>query len=66
MLIDVIKSAENVLRLYMTDPGASEDWAVELIGSSKRRKENLWGEQQNETIEIVHAEMSEGGGVRGH
>jgi hypothetical protein len=58
VLIDAIKSAENILRLHITDPGAMEDWVVELIGSSKRRKENLWEEQQNETVE-VYDEMSD-------
>ena len=52
VLIDAIKSAENVLRLHVTDPGAREDWVVELIGSLKRRKENLWEELQNEMVEI--------------
>jgi hypothetical protein len=51
VLIAAIKAAENVLRLHITDPGAKEDWAVELIGSSKRRKENLWEEQRNDTNE---------------
>jgi len=51
VLIDTIKAAENVLRLHITDPGAREDWLVELIGSSKRRKENLWEERQNKSVE---------------
>jgi len=58
VLIDAIKAAENVLRLHVTDPGAKEDWVVELIGSSKRRKENLWEERQNESVEI-YDEMSD-------
>jgi len=48
VLIDATKSAQDSLRLHVTDPGAREDWVVELIGSSKRRKENLWEERQNE------------------
>ena len=52
VLIDAIKSAENVLRLHITDPGVREDWVVEMMGSSKRRKENLWEELRNETVEI--------------
>ncbi|KAF9651442.1 hypothetical protein BDM02DRAFT_3110495 [Thelephora ganbajun] len=59
VLIDAIKAAENVLRLHITDPGAKEDWVVELIGSSKRRKENLWVERQNDTVE-TYDEMSDG------
>lgn len=58
VLIDAIKSAEDSLRLHVTDPGAREDWVVELIGSSKRRKENLWEERQNETVE-THEEISD-------
>lgn len=52
VLIDVVKAAENVLQLHITDPGAREDWVVELVGSSKRGKENLWEERQNKTVEI--------------
>ena len=51
-LIDVIKAAENVLRLHITDPGAREDWVVELIGCSRRKKENLWEERQNDAVEV--------------
>ena len=58
VLIDATKSAEDSLRLHVTDPGAREDWVVELIGSSKRRKENLWEDQQNETVE-THEEISD-------
>ena len=58
VLINAIESAENVLRLHVTDPGAREDWMVELIGSTKRRKENLWEERQSETVEI-HDEISD-------
>jgi len=58
VLIDAIKAAENVLRLHITDPGARDDWVVELIGSSKRRKENLWEERENETVE-TYQEMSD-------
>jgi len=58
VLIDAIKAAGDVLRLHVTDPGAKEDWVVELIGSSKRRKENLWEEQQNDTVE-TYDEMSD-------
>jgi len=58
VLIDVIKAAENVLRLHITDPGAREDWMVELIGSSRRKKENLWEERQNDTVE-AYDEMSD-------
>lgn len=50
-LVDAINAAENVLRLHITDPGAREDWLVELIGSSKRRKENLWDDQQGDDTE---------------
>lgn len=56
-LIDVIKAAENVLQLQITDPGAREDWVVELIGCS-RRKENLWEERQNDTAG-AYDEMSD-------
>ena len=58
VLIDTIKAAENILRLDVTDPGAKEDWVVELIGSSKRRKENLWEERENETVE-TYEEMAD-------
>ena len=51
VLIDAIKAAENVLRLHITDPGAKEDWVVELIGSSKRGKENLWEERHKGTVQ---------------
>jgi len=53
-----IRAAEGVLRLHITDPGAREDWLVELIGSSKRRKENLWEEQQSDKAE-TYDEMSD-------
>ena len=58
VLIDVIKAAENVLALNITDPGAREDWVVELIGSSRRKKENLWEERQNNPIR-TYDEMSD-------
>lgn len=64
VLIDAIKAAENVLLLHITDPGAREDWVVELIGSLKRRKENLWEERQNdmtETYDKVSDEETTGG-----
>lgn len=54
VLIGAINAAENVLRLHITDPGALEDWVVELIGSSKRRKENLWEDQQNDGADTYH------------
>ena len=50
-LMSAIRSAESVLRLYITDPGAREDWVVELIGSSKRRKENLWEDRLDNSLE---------------
>jgi len=53
-LIGAINAAENVLRLHITDPGAREDWVVELIGSSKRRKENLWEDEQGDDAETYH------------
>lgn len=52
-LMGTINAAENVLLLHIVDPGAREDWVVELIGSSKRRKENLWeDEQQGDDAEL--------------
>ena len=60
VLIDAIKVAENVLRLHITDPGAKEDWVVELIGSSKRAKENLWEERLNGTLETYDEISDEG------
>ena len=51
VLIGAINAAENVLRLHITDPGAREDWVVELVGSSKRRKENLWEDDQDDHVE---------------
>lgn len=59
ILIDAINAAENVLGLHITDPGAREDWVVELIGSSKRRKENLWEDQQGDDTEAYH-DISDG------
>jgi len=57
-LIEVIKAAEDVLRLHITDPGAREDWVVELIGCSRRKKENLWEERLDGTAG-VYGEMSD-------
>lgn len=54
VLIGAVTAAENVLRLHITDPGALEDWVVELIGSSKRRKENLWEDRQDDHAETYH------------
>ena len=61
ILIGAINAAENILRLHITDPGAREDWVVELIGSSKRRKENLWEDQQEDDAETHHEISDEEG-----
>lgn len=71
VLINAVRAAENTLRLHITDPGAREDWVVELIGSSKRRKENLWEEQEHDSVEIyeeisdeeMEGELEESGDV---
>lgn len=60
-LVGAINAAKDTLRLLITDPGVREDWVVELVGSSKRRKENLWEDQQGgdaETYQDVSDEES--------
>lgn len=59
VLIGAINAAEKILRLHIADPGAREDWVVELIGSLKRRKENLWEDHQGDHAETF-PEVSEG------